>query len=121
MEKETLLIIEDNPLLSGMYKSTFEKRGLNVIIAFNGEMGLQIVKEHPINIIILDLLMPGMNGIEILRKLKNNPETKEIKVFILTSVKEQDYIDDAKKFGAADYLIKTDLALSEIVDRVLKI
>jgi len=120
MGKETILLIEDNPLLAGMYKTTFEGKGLNVLLAHDGEAGIELAKETPVNTIVLDLLMPGIDGLDVLKILKNDPATKETKVIILTSVTEPEFMEKAKNLGAADYLIKSELALSEIISRVLQ-
>ncbi len=69
--------------------------------------------------ILLDLLMPGMSGYEVLEALRKNEETKGIKVIVLTVVKEKSAQEKAKKLGATDYLIKSELELPQIVERVV--
>lgn len=117
--KRLLLLIEDNPLLTGMYKAAFEKADCEVIFAHDGETGLSLAKEKKPDGIILDLLMPGMDGFAVLEKLKSDRATKHIKVIVLTVIAKEDAREKAKKLGAVDYLIKPELALAEIVKRIL--
>ena len=119
MEKKILLLIDDNPLLTGLYKAAFEKHGFNVFFAHNGEDGLKLAKEKSPDIVLLDILMPGIDGFEVLKTLKSDPTTKKAKVIILTVVVDKNAEEKAKKLGALDYLIKPQLKLKEIVDRVL--
>jgi len=118
MVQNALLLIEDNPILNSMYKAAFEKKGFSVFFAHHGEKGLEIAKEKKPDLIVLDLLMPGMNGFEVLAALKADPATKDIKVIVLTVVNKPESKEKAKALGAVDYLIKSDLDLSEIVELV---
>lgn len=119
MNKKLLLLIEDNPLLNGMYKSAFEKRGVEVLFAHDGETGINVAKEKNPDVVLLDILMPGIDGLEVLERLKKDEATKHIKIVILTIVKKEDAMEKAKKLGAIDYLVKSELKLQEIVDKVL--
>ncbi|KRT67763.1 MAG: hypothetical protein XU08_C0001G0173 [candidate division WWE3 bacterium CSP1-7] len=118
-KKRILILIEDNPLLSGLYQSAFEKAGLEVEIAHDGESGLALARQGKPSAILLDLLMPGMSGYEVLEALKKDATTKNIRVIILTIINEKEAQEKARKLGAVDYLIKTDLELPEIVKRVV--
>jgi len=118
-KRYVLLLIEDNPLLVGMYKTALEKKGLEVLFAHDGKTGIQIAKKQKPEIVLLDLLMPGIDGFEVLKRLKKGKTTRKIKVIILTVVKDKQSQEKAKKLGALDYLIKSDLKLQEIVKRVL--
>lgn len=118
MKKRLLLLIEDNPLLTGMYSAAFEKAGFEVIFAHDGETGLVMAKEKKPDGIILDFLMPGMDGLEVLSELKKDTATRKIKVIILTVVAQKKYIDKAKELGVVDYLLKPELDLNEIVNRI---
>jgi DNA-binding response OmpR family regulator len=118
-KKHILLLIEDNPLLAGLYRTAFEKRGLEVLFAHDGESGLKIAKEKKPEIILLDILMPGIDGFVVLEQIKTSPEMKNTKVIVLTIVKDEKSIEKARELGASDYLIKTELKLNEIVERVL--
>lgn len=119
MKKKLLLLIEDNPLLTGMYETAFVKAGFEVAFAHDGELGLSLAKDKKPDGIILDLLMPGMNGFAVLERLKKDRITKGIKVIVLTVVTKQEDLERAKKLGVVDCLIKPELTLAEIVKRVV--
>lgn len=118
MEK-TLLLIEDNPMLIGLYKAAFEEQNVTVLTAHDGKTGVELTKIKKPNVVLTDFLMIGINGFDVLEALKADPETKDIKVIMLTIVSEQENKDKAKKLGAADYLVKSDLKVSEIVKKVM--
>ena len=117
MKKRLLLLIEDNPLLTGMYRAAFEEAGYEVIFAHDGEAGLSLAQTKKPEGIILDLLMPGISGLEVLKKLKAGTETKGIGVVVLTIDTKKADLDKARKLGALDCLIKSDLTLADIVTR----
>ena len=119
MKKKLLLLIEDNPLLTGMYETAFEKEGFEVILAHDGKSGLLLAKDKKPDGILLDLLMPGMDGYGVLKELKKEVSTKNIKVIVLTVVADKAALERAEKAGAAECLIKSELKLSEIVDRAI--
>lgn len=119
MNKKAILLIEDNPLLTGLYSAGFKKKGYEVVVVHNGEDGLTAIGKEKPDIVVLDLFMPGMTGFDVLEKLRENPETKDTKVVVLTvSVKEEDK-SRAKSLGVLDYLVKHELHLDEIINRVL--
>jgi len=118
-KKKVLLLIEDNPLLTGMYKAAFEKRSVAVEVAHDGNTGFDMAKQMKPEVILLDLLMPGIDGLEVLRLLKEDKTTKDIKVVILTIDATEENRKKAMNFGIADFLIKQEMKLNEIVERVL--
>ncbi len=118
MQQKLLLIVEDNPLLVGMYRSAFEKEDLNVIIAYNGQDGLAEIKKNKPNVVLLDILMPDITGIEVLKKIRADKSLDNIKVVVLTIVGDDKTKKEAKELGVLDYLIKSEVELSEIVERV---
>lgn len=90
-------------------------------LAPNGEEGLKAVEKNPPDLILLDVLMPKMNGWEVLKKLKENPKTKDIPIITLTSLGDRP--DDIKKFkdlGVKEYLIKSDVELKKLVEMIRK-
>jgi DNA-binding NarL/FixJ family response regulator len=100
-----ILVIEDQAMYHSIYRSILEKEGWEFIPAFDGEEGLRLAEAHKPNIILLDLMMPKMDGIEFLRsfKPKNRPETK---VVVLSNIDIDEYMKSAMALGAANFLIK---------------
>jgi len=114
-----VLLVDDDPLIIRMYQKKLEQDGYTVDIATNGEEALiQVMKQKP-DVILLDVMMPKMNGVQTLKKLKEQGETAAIPVIILTNLgdKEED-VENAKDLGALDYLVKSEIELKELSLRV---
>lgn len=117
--KRILLLIEDNVSLAELYKEAFIEHGIQVNIANDGETGIHLAKtKHP-NIILLDFMLPDMSGIEVLKTLKDDATTKDIKVVFLTINDEPEDQEHARELGAIDFLVKQKLHLEDIVKRVI--
>ena len=120
MDKKTILIIEDDEVLVEMYRDKLRRENFRVLTAKDGRIALQRVKEEP-DLILLDILMPGLNGFEVLKRIKDNAETAKIPVIVLTNVGSES-VDSDKEFslslGAADYLIKSLNTPEQVVSRV---
>ncbi len=114
-----LLLIDDDPLLIRMYQNKLAGDGYTVVVAFNGESGVVEAKKEKPDLILLDLMMPKMNGVETLKLLKSDPDTKDILVIILTSLeaKEED-LARARELGAHEYIVKSAIGLKELSDKV---
>jgi len=117
-KKRKILIIEDEKFLLEIYQSRFEKEGYQVFAAINGLAGLKLAQKEKPDLIILDILMPGMDGYEVIKKLKENNQTKEITILVLSNLGQREEINQGLKLGANDYIIKTDLTPSELVNKV---
>lgn len=116
-----ILLIEDDPFLLSMYATKFELEGFKIATADNGEKGLEMaVKENP-DIILLDILMPKMNGFEVLERLKSDPKIKDVPVILLTNLNQKDEVERGMALGADDYLIKAHFMPSEVVGKIRKI
>ncbi len=120
-QKTKVLIIEDEEILVNMYKSKFEKEGFEVCQALNGKDGLDQVKENKPDIILLDIIMPEMDGFMVLKDLKSNPETQNIPVIMLTNLGQEEDIEKGKELGAKDYLLKVDSTPNQVVEKVKEI
>ncbi|MEI6296063.1 MAG: response regulator [bacterium] len=117
-----VLIIEDDPLLSEMVALRLQKDGYEVSSSFNGKEGLVKAKEVIPHIILLDLNMPIMNGFEVLEKLKQDSEMKEIPVIIFSSLGDrEENVQKCKALGADDFIIKSQLSLHDISGRITEV
>jgi len=114
-----ILIVEDDAILLEMYSDKFIKEGFGVITAENGKVGLEKVLNEKPDIILLDLMMPVMNGILMLRRLREFPQFKKLPVIILTNAGEVDNIKETKRYdNACEFLIKSNVSVDEIVEKV---
>jgi DNA-binding response OmpR family regulator len=119
--KAHILLVEDDVFLSNIYQKKFEMEGFKISTADNGEKGLADAKRKKPDIILLDVLLPKLDGFAVLEKLKEDPATKEIPVILLTNLGQKDDVEKGLESGAADYLIKAHFKPSEVVDKVKKI
>ena len=118
-----IAIIEDDQAISQMYRMKFEAEGYTVETAENGKLGLALCEEFKPDIILLDLMMPEMNGDEMLEKLRATPGGKKIKVVILTNMGEQEIPEKVKELGVAAVILKADMTprqVAELVKQQLK-
>ena len=116
-----ILLVEDDVFLRGIYQKKFEMENYKVSTADNGEKALVDAKKKKPDIILLDVLLPKLDGFAVLEKLKNDPETKPIPIILLTNLGQKDDVEKGLENGAADYLIKAHFKPSEIVDKVKKV
>ncbi len=113
-----VLIIEDNELLSKVYVTALEEEGFEVLQARDGEEGLnKAVLGNP-DVILLDLLLPGMNGFEVLKSLRMSPRTQQIPVIVLSNIGHEEKVQRALSLGAVDYLIKTRSPISTVIGTI---
>jgi DNA-binding response OmpR family regulator len=119
--KKKILIIEDEKDLRFFIIRALKEEGFEVIEAIDGEEGIEKAKKEKPDLILLDLLLPGISGYEVLARIKKDPEMEMIPVLILSNLGQQEEVEKGLKLGAVDYLIKANFTLDEIVERVKKI
>lgn len=120
---KTILIVEDDQFISKVYSKWLALAGAAVAVANDGKACLRILSEQKVDLILLDLGMPGLNGYDTLTQIRSNPDTKDIPVIVLsnTTIKENKVgFDDIKNAGVTDILRKYETSLSEIVECVRK-
>lgn len=115
-----ILFIEDEESLQKTVTDTLAKEDFEIVSALDGENGFRLAKEEHPDLILLDLRLPEMGGIEVLEKLKKDEDTKDIPVIILTNVEEMREIQRAIDLGATTYLVKINYKLEEVVEKVKK-
>jgi len=117
-----LLLVEDDPMVVRMYQRKLEKDGFQLILAFNGEEGLAALKKEKPELILLDIMMPKMNGIDMLKTVKADPAFKDIPIVMLTNLGDRpEDVQKCKELGAEDYWVKANIPLKEITERIKKI
>jgi len=118
MDKITILLAEDDEVLSKVVEEELTEAGFECFQAYDGEVSLRLAQEKKPDLILLDILMPKKNGFDVLEALKRSPETKEIPVIMLTMLGGDDDIKKGLRLGANDYIVKSQHALPEIVEKV---
>lgn len=118
-----IAIIEDDQAISQMYRFKFEAEGYQVETAENGQLGLQLAEAMKPDIILLDLMMPIMNGEDMLEKMRATPWGKDVKVVILTNKGEQEIPDKVRQLSVSAVILKADMTprqVAELVKRQLE-
>jgi twitching motility two-component system response regulator PilH len=115
---QSVLIIDDDLTLREMYEEYLKASGFNVISAQDGEEGLARAKESIPSAILLDLMMPKMNGIEVLRHLKADDNTKNIPVIVFTALIQDLEKQESFAAGASDYVVKTEVTPKAVLDKI---
>ena len=111
-------MIEDDVFLIKLYRDQLTREGFEFITATTGVEGVnKVIAEHP-DLILLDLILPRKNGFDVLRDIKSNPATKHIPVLILSNLAQEQDIQEGLALGADDYLIKTEMRLSDIIEKI---
>lgn len=119
MAKNTILVIDDEVDFIDAVKMRLEPSGYDVITAYNGQDGVEKARRELPKVILLDLVMPKMNGLEALSHLKTDLRTSFIPVIIITAQSDTDYLLDAGKLGATEYLIKP-INMENLLDLIKK-
>jgi len=115
-----ILFIEDEQSLQKTFEDVLKKEGYEIISALDGEVGLRLIKSEKPDLVLLDLILPKIHGLEVLEKIKKDPETKNIPVIILTNIEGAKDVERALELGATTYLVKTSYALKDIVNKIKK-
>lgn len=113
-----ILIGEDDQFLANAYRIKFEKANLEVKICADGEEVLETVKTFVPDLILLDLMMPKMDGFTTLERLKSDESTKNIKVIVASNLGQSEDVERAKKLGAEGYVVKSNMSISDILKLV---
>ena len=113
-----ILVIEDDKFLEKLCARKLEDAGFAVLIANDGEEGLKKIKEEKPDLILLDIVLPGIDGFEVLRQLKKDMVTALIPVIFLTNLGQEDEIKEGMALGADDYLVKAHFTTGEVVKKV---
>ena len=106
MGKEKILVVDDEEDILELVRHHLKREGYEVRCAESGEQALQVAKSEPVNLIILDLMLPGIDGLEVTRRLKGDPRTQHIPILMLTAKGEESDVVAGLELGADDYVTK---------------
>lgn len=116
-----ILIIEDDALLSRMYQTIFATNGYEVVLATDGEEGLSQARQTEPTLILLDIMMPKLNGLEVLERLKGDPGLRAIPVVVLTNLAGSADVQAALQLGAVRYIIKSENRPKQVEETIREI
>ena len=117
----TVLVVEDDKFLRDLITRKLQREGFTVVEAVTGNEALRVTKEDPPDIILLDLILPGIDGFEILKRWKEEKATAGIPVIILSNLGQRDDVERGLRLGAVDYMIKAHFTPGEIVEKIKEI
>ena len=120
-ENKLILLVEDDEFLSELYATKLGLEGYEVILASDGEKGLKLIKEKQPDLILLDIILPKLDGFEILSKIKADKILKKIPVILLTNLSQKDEVKRGLDLGADDYLSKAHFMPSEVVKKIKQV
>lgn len=115
---KTILIVEDDRFLRELIVQKLIKENYEISEAVDGEEGLKKIKEEKPDLILLDLILPGIDGFEVLSRMKEDPTLSQIPVIILSNLGQKEDVERGLKLGAVDYLIKAHFTPGEIIDKI---
>jgi DNA-binding response OmpR family regulator len=113
-----ILIVEDDKFLRELISRKLQQQEFSVVEAVDGTEGLQKTKEEKPDLILLDLILPGLDGFEVLTRIKQDPHLSSIPVVILSNLGQKEEVERGLKLGAIDYLVKAHFTPSEIIEKV---
>lgn len=117
-KKIKVLIVEDEETLSQMYSMKFDKEGFDVETALDGAVAIDKAKSFKPDIILLDIILPGLDGFSVLESLKAEKALEKVPVIMLTNLGQSEDVKKGKKLGAVDYLVKANCTPMEVVEKV---
>ena len=122
---KNILLVEDDPFLIDIYTTKLKEAGFSVEVATDGEGGLRLITEKKFDLLVLDIVLPQIDGWEILRKIKNEKlKTKnfrDLKIVVLSNLGQKDEVEKGIKLGATKYLIKAHYTPSEVIEEIKEV
>ena len=118
LSSKKVLIVEDESFLKDLLSMKFSSEGVDLVHADDGEEALKRAREEKPDVILLDLVLPDMNGFDVLKKVKTDPETASIPVVVLSNLGQEGDVEKGKTLGADEFLIKANFSLDEVIVKV---
>ena len=116
-----IIIVEDDPMLSEIYQMTFSGAGFEVFLAENGKTALDVIKKENVDVVLSDLIMPEMDGFELIKILRGGEYDPKIKIIITSNLSDEDNHKKAIELGANGFIIKSNCTPSQLVEEAKKI
>lgn len=118
--KKTVLVVEDDKFVLKAYRAKFQQAGLEVWLATSVKEAEVFLEREPPGVIVLDLLLPGQDGFEFLSMVRSKVAWQKVPVLVLTNLGQAHHLDRAKKIGVTEYIIKADVNINDLVEKVKK-
>jgi CheY-like chemotaxis protein len=119
-KKKKIMIVEDDSFVMDIYQTKLSQEGYEVLPAENGAEAIKKLEKEIPDLILLDIIMPYIDGLQVLRKIKADEKLKDIPVILLTNLSQKENINEGLGLGADDYLIKSHFTPSEVLEKIKK-
>lgn len=116
--KKTILLVEDDTTLADVYRTRLELEGFEVHAALDGEAALSALQAHKPDLVLLDVMMPKINGFDVLDMIRNTPATASTRVIMLTALSQPKDKERAESLGVDEYLVKSQVVIGDVIARV---
>jgi len=113
-----ILLAEDERAISNTLTNKLNRHEFEVLQALNGQDALKMIKSNKLDLILLDLIMPVLNGFEVLEELKKEGKISKIPIIVFSNLGQDSDIEKVKAFGVEDYLVKSDMSLNDVVEKI---
>ncbi len=113
-----VLVVEDDQFLAAAYKLKLTKSGFEVMVASDGGEALAILREFIPDVVILDLIMPNVDGFTCLSRMKSDEKLKNIPVIVASNLGQKEDVEKAKNLGAAEFIIKSNVSIDDILEKI---
>jgi CheY-like chemotaxis protein len=118
---KTILLADDEQFIAVAYKDGLERAGYKVVVASDGQEALNLASSIKPDLILLDLIMPKINGFEVLQALKSDEQLKNIPVMVLTNLSQSSDEAEARSYGIIDFMVKADVSLKDLLTKIDKL
>jgi len=118
---KVILLVDDDLTLREMYEERLRAEGFSIIQASNGDEAIKKARDNKPSVILLDIMMPKINGFDVLKEIKNDPDLKNIPVIVLTALIQDVDRLQGKKLGADDYIVKSETMPGEVIEKIKKV
>ncbi|HEX9008548.1 MAG TPA: response regulator [Patescibacteria group bacterium] len=113
-----ILVAEDDELYGKVYLNKLTKEGYQVFLVLNGKEAIEVAKRERPDLILMDIIMPVMDGFTALKEIKSDPATQNLRVLIMSNLSQDADISKAKEMGAEDYFVKSNISISEFIEKI---
>ncbi len=116
--EKSILLVEDEPLLATLLKQRIEKEGIKVIVARDGEEGLEMLRNEKPTLVLLYVILPKMSGFEMMEMMKNDPSIQKVPIIITSNLGQEADIEKGKLLGAIGHFVKAQVSIEEVVKKI---
>ncbi len=117
-QKEKILIIEDDRFIAKMYQTKLGLEGYTVEVAENGAIGIEKIKSFSPDLVLLDIIMPEVDGFQVLETIRDDPTINSTPVIVMSNLAQEDHLKRARALGAKDYIVKSQLTPADVVKKI---